>query len=99
MFTDACVTVVGDRLLTVNESIGIEVRLAHTPGQVVHTIRPYDNDSNHINCITSVPGHSDLIVTGHHNGAVHLWDVGDKGTRACECMNECRRVRAVNSAT
>ena len=85
MFIDGCVTVVGDRLVTVNKSKDIEVRLVHT-GQVVHTIRTGDDGSD-ITCITPVPGHSELIVTGHDNGDVHLWDIGDKGARACECMN------------
>jgi len=80
MFIDLCATVVGNRLVTV-KSRRIEVRLVHT-GQVVHTIRAGD-----IRCITPVPGHSEFIVTGHKNGAVHLWDIGDKGARACECMN------------
>ncbi len=86
MFIDYCVTVVGDRLVTVNESMGIEVRLVNT-GRVVHTIRTGDDDSNLTTRITPVPGHSELIVTGHSNGAVHLWDIRSKGTRACECVN------------
>ena len=86
MFIALCVTVVGNRLVTVNASWDIEVRLVHT-GQVVHTIRTGHDDSNKTMCITPVPGHSELIVTGHFNGAVHLWDIGDKGARACECMN------------
>jgi WD40 repeat protein len=83
MFTDRCVTVVGDRLVTVNKSEDIEVRLVHT-GQVVHTIRKRDDS---IWCVTPVSGHFELLVTGHANGAVHLWDTGDKGERACESMN------------
>ncbi len=82
MFIDWCVTVVGDRLVTAKWK-EIVVRLVHT-GQVVHTIHiPIHNQTT---CITPVPGHSELIVTGHLNGDVHLWDIG-KGARACECMN------------
>jgi hypothetical protein len=51
---------------------------------VVHTIRGLDDS---IWCITPVPGHSELLVTGHESGDVHLWDIGDKGVRAYECMN------------
>ena len=98
MFIDECVTVVGDRLVTVNESWDIEVRLVHT-GQVVHTLRTGGCDTNRVGFITRVPGHSELIVTGHKNGAVRLWDIGDKGARACECRNECRRARAPSCAT
>jgi WD40 repeat protein len=76
---DKCVTVVGDRLVTINESNDIEVRFVHT-GQVVHTFGMTDC----IWCITSVPGHSDLLVTCDDNGSVDLWD---KGAHACECMN------------
>jgi WD40 repeat protein len=85
LFIDQCFTVVGDRLVTVNKSGDIEVRLVHT-GQVVHTIRTGDGRSC-INLIMPVPDHSELLVTGHYNGAVHLWDIGNKGARACECMN------------
>jgi hypothetical protein len=85
------VTVIGDRLVTVyneeefkerKESHVIEVRLVHT-GQVLHTIH---TDDGVIICVTPVPGHSGLLVTGHRNGAVHLWDI-EKGARACACMN------------
>ena len=98
MFIGDFVTVVGDRLVTVNKSWDIEVRLVHT-GQVVHTIQTGDDDSSWTTCITPVPGHSEWIVTGHWNGVVHLWDIGDKGAHACECRNECRRARAPNCAT
>jgi WD40 repeat protein len=98
MFIDGCVTVVGDRLVTANKSWDIEVRLVHTPGQVEHTICMGDDERSKINGITPVPGHSELFVTGHDNGAVHLWDI-EKGARACECMHECRRARATNCAT
>jgi WD40 repeat protein len=93
MFIDECVTVVGDRLVTVNKSGDIEVRLVLT-GQVVQTIHSGDD----IICITPVPGHPELLVTGHRDGAVHLWDI-EKGARACECRNECRRARAPSCAT
>src|SRR5271168_3540281 len=73
--------VVGDRLVTVNKSWDIEVRLVHT-SQVVHTIRTGDDRSTYTTCITPVPGHSELIVTGHADSGVHLWNVGDKGTCA-----------------
>ena len=79
MFIAWCVTVVGDRLVTAN-SWYIAVRLVHT-GQVVHTIRTHHVGSNQIKRITPVPGHSELFVTGHRNGAVHLWDI-EKGARA-----------------
>jgi len=82
MFIDWCFTVVSDRLVTVNNSKDIEVRLVYT-GQVVHTISA---SFSHINCITPVPGHSELLVTGHDNGAIYLWDIG-KGARAYECMH------------
>ena len=82
MFIDRYVTVVGNRLVTVKTSGDIEVRLVHT-GQVVHTIA---HGNSTILCITPVPGHSELIVADDNNGAVHLLDIGDKGTRACECM-------------
>jgi WD40 repeat protein len=82
MLIDGLVTVVGDRLITVNKSKDIQVRLLHT-GQEVHTIR---TGCNMICCFTPVPGHSELIVTGHDNGDVRLWDI-DKGARAWECMN------------
>jgi hypothetical protein len=61
VFIGNCVTVVGDRLVTVyiNKSKDIEVRLVHT-GQVVHTFGMAE--CNFI-CITSVPGNSDLLVT------------------------------------
>jgi WD40 repeat protein len=90
----SCVTLVGDRLMFYTKSKGIEVRLVHT-GQVVHRICLHENN---ICYITPVSDHSDLIVTGHYNGDVHLWDIG-AGTSACECMNECRRARAPNCAT
>jgi hypothetical protein len=72
--------------VTVNKSKDIEVRLVQT-GQMVHTIRTGDDGNNRIRCITLVPGHSEWIVTGHVNGAVHLWDIGEKGARASECVN------------
>jgi hypothetical protein len=53
------VTVVDDRLVTVNDSNDIEVRFVHT-GQIVHTIRSSHEHSNEIHCITPVPGHSKL---------------------------------------
>jgi WD40 repeat protein len=66
------VAVVGDRLVSVNKSSDIEVRLVYT-GQVVIRIGDlYDR----IACISSVPDHSELLVTGHSSGAVHLWDIG-----------------------
>jgi hypothetical protein len=69
-----------------DESNDIGVRLVHTPEQVVRTIRTGDSDSGFL-CITPVPGHSELVVTGDENGNIHLWDIEDKGVRACECMN------------
>ena len=86
MFIDDIVTVVSDRLVTVNESKDIEVRLVHT-GQVLLTIRAGHDYGNRTLCITLVPDHSELLVTGHSKGGVHLWDIGDKGARACDCMN------------
>ena len=61
------------------------MRLVHT-GQVVHTIR-MSVGLKELMCMTLVPGHSELLVTAHRNGAVHLWDIVDKGALACECMN------------
>jgi WD40 repeat protein len=90
VFIDKNVTVVGDRLVTVNISGDIELRLVHT-GQMVHTIRTGNHDSTdpmhwtQTMCITSVPDHSELIVTGHKNGDVQLWDI-EKGGRARECV-------------
>jgi hypothetical protein len=71
MFIAWDVTVVGDRLVNVNKSWDIEVRLVHT-SQVMHTIHSGYKDSNSTPCITPVPGHSDWIAIGHDNGAVHL---------------------------
>ncbi|CAM5998920.1 unnamed protein product [Sphagnum balticum] len=85
MFIDRCVTVVGDRLVTFNKSGDIEVRPVHT-GQVVRTILAGDG-GNETMCSAPVPGHSELLVTGHKNGDVNMWDIGDKGERPCECMN------------
>jgi WD40 repeat protein len=99
LFLRSCISVVGDRLAIVNESSDIEVRLVHT-GQVVHTISTGDVCSvTGTVCITPVPGHSELIVTSHLNGDVHLWDI-EKG----ELMNmnpwmNGRRARAPNCAT
>jgi hypothetical protein len=88
MFIDAHIAVVGEWLVTVNKSRDIEVRLVHTPGQVVHTVRTGNGDDDgNITCITPVPGHSELLITGHEHGGVHLWDIGDKGARARECKN------------
>ena len=98
MFIADCVTDVGDRLVTVKKSGDIEVRLVHTPSQALHTIRTNDSASELFECMTPVPGHSKLLVTGHYDGAVHLWDI-KKGARACECRNECRRARAPSCAT
>ena len=95
MFIVLRFTVVGDRLVTLNKSRDIEVRLVHT-GQVVHTIRT--GVGYIITCITPVPGHPELLITGHENGAVHLWDI-EKGERAYECMNKCRRALTPNRAT
>jgi hypothetical protein len=88
MFIDDNVTVVGDRMVTINKSSDIEVRLVHT-GQVVHTFRTGDGviSLSTKKCIAPVPGHSELIVTGNKYGAVRLWNIGDKGTHACECVN------------
>jgi hypothetical protein len=84
MFTDLCVTVVGNRLVAVNKSREIIVRHVHTPDQVVHTIRTvYDGDE--FTYITPIPSHAELIVTAHKYGAVHLWDIGKQGARAREC--------------
>ncbi len=67
------VTVVGDRLVTVNESRNIEVRLVHTPGHVMFTISANANAA--ILCMSSVAEHSELIITGGDDGAVHLWNI------------------------
>ena len=96
MFIVWHVTLVGDRLVTVSKSNDIEVRFVHT-GQMVHTIRTRGRGFIHV-CITPVPAHPELLVTCHENGAVHLWDI-EKGARACECRNECRRARAPSYAT
>jgi WD40 repeat protein len=105
MFLD-CVAVVGERLVTVtSRSSRIEVCSVLT-GQVVHIIhtgyyyypQSYYGTSNRITCIAPVPGHSEWIVGGGDDGAVHLWDI-EKGAQACECMNECRCARATNCAT
>jgi WD40 repeat protein len=82
MFIDSCATVVDDRLVTVSKSNDIEVRLVSTGQMVIRIGDLYDK----MECITSVPDHSELLLTGHHNGAVHLWDI-EKGKLACECMN------------
>jgi WD40 repeat protein len=86
MFIDWCVTTVGDRMVTVNKSKNIEVRFVHTPGQVVCTIRTGHDDGSQINNIKSVPGHSELIVSGHEDGTVHLWNI-EKGSESRECIN------------
>jgi hypothetical protein len=94
MFVDQYATVVGDRLVTVKKSKDIEVRLVHMPDRVMHTISIQFGDGNKLTAyITPVPGQPELIVTGHDNGDVHLWDIG-KGASACKFMNESRRARA-----
>jgi hypothetical protein len=91
VFIDVGVLVIGDRLVTQQKIFdNIEVRLVHI-GQVVNTICT--------NCLimTSVPGHSELLVIADSNGAVNLWD---NGTLACE-MHQCesRCARAPNCAS
>ena len=99
MFIGECVTVVGDRLVTVNKSWDIEVRLVHTPSQVLHTIRTGDDQqSTKPGASRQCPATLSCSSLVHYDGAVHLWDI-EKGARACECRNECRRARAPSCAT
>ncbi len=80
------VVVVGDRLVSTNESSDIEVRRIHAAGvQVVRTI-PMGGIS-WIMRMSPVAGHTELIVTGGLSGDVHLWDI-DKCESARTYINE-----------
>ena len=69
-------------LVIVNKSGNIEVRFVRTSGLVMHTICARNLDDS-ISSFTPVPGHFELIITNHENGAINLWDI-EKGACACE---------------
>ena len=82
-FIAECAIVIGDRLISVNNSSDIEVRRVHN-GEMAHTIPGIGI----IWRMSPVAGHSALLVTGGMNGNVHLWDI-DKGEHQSMNIGMC----------
>jgi WD40 repeat protein len=78
--SDKSLMCIDDRIVfssTINE---IDIRSVLTGKEI---LPPMKNIHGLIICMATVPGHSNLLLTGHMNGTVNLWDI-DAGTHLTE---------------